>query len=99
MNCSCASFIDRASIWLKELSDAFDELKQWHEFNGGEPIEVTEQDESENLLKSARAYFKKRHGETVYPSDLMNYLGVEYELAEAICDELVELKRIREIRQ
>jgi hypothetical protein len=42
----------------------------------------------EQAKEEVQTYFKEHHGETIYPSDIMEALSLDYELVYEICEEL-----------
>lgn len=38
--------------------------------------------------EEVRAFFESHHGETIYPSDVMEALSLDYDLVYEICEEL-----------
>jgi hypothetical protein len=42
----------------------------------------------EQAKEEIRAFFKDRHGEAIYPSDIMEALSLDYDLVYEICEEL-----------
>ena len=45
--------------------------------------------------EEVRAFFKAHHGETIYPSDIMNTLSLDYNLVYEICEELEQEGEIK----
>jgi len=44
-----------------------------------------------------RAFFKSHDGETIYPSDIMEALALDYDLVYEICEELEEEGKVKSI--
>lgn len=49
----------------------------------------------EQAKKEVRAFFKAHHGETIYPSDVMEALSLDYDLVYEICEELEQEGKIK----
>lgn len=49
----------------------------------------------EQAKEEVRAFFKAHHGETIYPSDVMEALSLDYDLVYEICEELEQEEKIK----
>ena len=49
----------------------------------------------EQAKEEVRAFFKAHHGETIYPSDVMEALSLDYDLVYEICEELEQEGKIK----
>lgn len=49
----------------------------------------------EQAKAEIKAYFESHHGESIYPSDIMENLRLDYDLIGELCDELEKEGKIR----
>ncbi len=49
----------------------------------------------EQAKAEIKAYFESHHGETIYPSDIMENLHLDYDLIWELCDELEKEGKIK----